>query len=243
MHLPRFFLQAITVLFSWALSCPAVEFTTAIVGDTMPDWEVHGGPPGAWSIQDGVLENPGGHRRAGWMGTRRDYSDFIISMDGHFVWSVPFNLLTYLGTGLSLHFMNGDGEAIAGTFVEVDPPSGCGTPESGIPHRAPSVPGEYAPVRCATRRRWPRTPSDHDRRGPGRGLTRPRASIQPQGRHRACQPLHGYRLPGRCQARLIESRDRSIEQMRRQRQAVMVRALPSATVEDRPQVEVRCATR
>jgi len=47
-----------------------------------------------------------------------DYSDFIISMDGHFVWSVPFNLLTYLGTGLSLHFMNGDGEAIAGTFVE-----------------------------------------------------------------------------------------------------------------------------
>lgn len=47
-----------------------------------------------------------------------DWSDFIVSMDGHFVWSVPFNLLTYLGTGLSLHFMNGDGQAIAGTFVE-----------------------------------------------------------------------------------------------------------------------------
>lgn len=47
-----------------------------------------------------------------------DWSDFIISMDGHFVWSVPLNLLTYAGAGLSLHFMNGDGEAIAGTFVE-----------------------------------------------------------------------------------------------------------------------------
>jgi hypothetical protein len=47
-----------------------------------------------------------------------DWSDFIISMDSHFVWSVPLNLLTYAGAGLSLHFMNGEGEAIAGTFVE-----------------------------------------------------------------------------------------------------------------------------
>ena len=47
-----------------------------------------------------------------------DWSDFIISMDSHFVWSVPLDLLTYAGAGLSLHFMNGEGEAIAGTFVE-----------------------------------------------------------------------------------------------------------------------------
>jgi hypothetical protein len=47
-----------------------------------------------------------------------DWSDFIISMDGHFVWSVPLDLLTFAGAGMSLHFLNGDGEAISGTFVE-----------------------------------------------------------------------------------------------------------------------------
>jgi hypothetical protein len=47
-----------------------------------------------------------------------DWSDFIISMDSHFVWSVPLDLLTYAGAGLSLHFMNGEGDAISGTFVE-----------------------------------------------------------------------------------------------------------------------------
>lgn len=46
------------------------------------------------------------------------YRDFIISMDGHFVWSVPLDLLTFAGAGMSLHFMNGEGEALNGTFVE-----------------------------------------------------------------------------------------------------------------------------
>jgi len=46
------------------------------------------------------------------------WSDFILGMDGHFVWSVPLDLLTYAGGGFSVHFMNGDGEAINGTFVE-----------------------------------------------------------------------------------------------------------------------------
>lgn len=47
-----------------------------------------------------------------------DWSDFILSMDGHFVWSIPMDLLTFAGGGLSLHFMDGDGAAIKGTFVE-----------------------------------------------------------------------------------------------------------------------------
>jgi hypothetical protein len=47
-----------------------------------------------------------------------DWSDFILGMDGHFVWSVPFDLLTYAGGGLSVHIMDGDGESIQGTFVE-----------------------------------------------------------------------------------------------------------------------------
>ncbi|MBT8397586.1 MAG: hypothetical protein HKO65_08965 [Gemmatimonadetes bacterium] len=47
-----------------------------------------------------------------------EYTDFIVSMDSHFVWSIPLDLLTFAGGGLSLHFMDGDGEAIKGTFVE-----------------------------------------------------------------------------------------------------------------------------
>ena len=47
-----------------------------------------------------------------------DWSDFILSLDGHFVWSVPLDLLTFAGAGMSLHIMDGDGEAIKGTFVE-----------------------------------------------------------------------------------------------------------------------------
>jgi hypothetical protein len=47
-----------------------------------------------------------------------DWSDFILSMDGHLVWSVPLDLLTFAGGGVSLHIMDGDGMAIRGTFVE-----------------------------------------------------------------------------------------------------------------------------
>jgi hypothetical protein len=47
-----------------------------------------------------------------------DWSDFILSLDAHFVWSIPFDLLSFAGGGVSLHIMNGDGDAIAGTFVE-----------------------------------------------------------------------------------------------------------------------------
>lgn len=47
-----------------------------------------------------------------------DWSDFILSLDGHFVWSIPLDLLTYAGGGVSLHIMNGEGDAIKGTFVE-----------------------------------------------------------------------------------------------------------------------------
>jgi hypothetical protein len=47
-----------------------------------------------------------------------DWSDLVLSLDGHFVWSIPLDLLTYLGGGISLHIMNGEGNAITGTFVE-----------------------------------------------------------------------------------------------------------------------------
>jgi len=56
-----------------------------------------------------------------WMGTDLgviDWSDLVLSLDGHFVWAIPFDFLSYAGGGVSAHIMNGDGAAISGTFVE-----------------------------------------------------------------------------------------------------------------------------
>lgn len=47
-----------------------------------------------------------------------DWSDIALSLDAHFVWSVPYDFLTFLGGGVSAHLLNGEGEAIGGTFVE-----------------------------------------------------------------------------------------------------------------------------
>jgi hypothetical protein len=47
-----------------------------------------------------------------------DQTDLVLSLDSHFVWSIPFGMLSYLGGGVSAHIMNGDGVAINGTFVE-----------------------------------------------------------------------------------------------------------------------------
>lgn len=47
-----------------------------------------------------------------------EWSDLVLSVDGHFVWSIPFGFLSYAGAGGSAHLMNGKGPAIDGTFVE-----------------------------------------------------------------------------------------------------------------------------
>lgn len=47
-----------------------------------------------------------------------EWSDLALSLDGHFVWSIPLHLLSYVGAGLTVHIMNGKGPAISGTFVE-----------------------------------------------------------------------------------------------------------------------------
>lgn len=47
-----------------------------------------------------------------------EWSDVSLAVDGHFVWSTPFGFLTFLGTGLGLHALNGTGAAVDGTFVE-----------------------------------------------------------------------------------------------------------------------------
>lgn len=47
-----------------------------------------------------------------------EWSDLALSVDGHFVWNTPVNVLTYAGAGLGFHALNGQGAAIDDTFVE-----------------------------------------------------------------------------------------------------------------------------
>jgi hypothetical protein len=47
-----------------------------------------------------------------------DRSDFVVSLDGDYVWAVPLKLFFSTGVGLSVHFLNGSGAAIDETFVE-----------------------------------------------------------------------------------------------------------------------------
>ncbi len=51
------------------------------------------------------------------LGTIR-WTDIRLGLDTHVVWRVPYDVLTYAGVGASAHLLNGDGEAINGTFVE-----------------------------------------------------------------------------------------------------------------------------
>lgn len=46
------------------------------------------------------------------------WRDVALSVDGQFVWSIPPGLLGYAGLGASAHLLDGQGEAIDGTFVE-----------------------------------------------------------------------------------------------------------------------------
>lgn len=47
-----------------------------------------------------------------------DWSDLSLGLDAHVVWDVRWGLLTFAGLGTSVHFLNGSGSAIAGTFIE-----------------------------------------------------------------------------------------------------------------------------
>lgn len=47
-----------------------------------------------------------------------EWSDLALSIDGHFVWNTPIDVLTFVGAGLGFHALNGQGAAINDTFVE-----------------------------------------------------------------------------------------------------------------------------
>ena len=46
------------------------------------------------------------------------WSDLSLGVDAHMVWTVPLNIITYLGGGLGLHALNGRGSSIEDTFIE-----------------------------------------------------------------------------------------------------------------------------
>lgn len=47
-----------------------------------------------------------------------EWSDLSLSVDGHFVWNTPIQVLTFAGGGVGLHALNGQGDAIDDTLVE-----------------------------------------------------------------------------------------------------------------------------
>jgi len=42
----------------------------------------------------------------------------VIGLDGHFAWNLSNTVLSYVGTGIAAHVLNGKGAAIEGTFIE-----------------------------------------------------------------------------------------------------------------------------
>lgn len=68
-------------------------------------------------IADLVVEQTGGPRPDLDLGSI-NYTDIALGLDAQIVWEVPLDLLTYGGMGVAAHFIDGDGNAINGTFVE-----------------------------------------------------------------------------------------------------------------------------
>jgi len=68
-------------------------------------------------VADLVAEQTGGPRPDLDLGDIT-YSDVALGVDVQVVWELPLDLLTFGGFGVAAHLINGDGDAIAGTFVE-----------------------------------------------------------------------------------------------------------------------------
>ena len=49
---------------------------------------------------------------------RVEWRDLSVGTDAQFVWRVPYDILTYAGLGVAIHFRNGSGEAVDDTFIE-----------------------------------------------------------------------------------------------------------------------------
>jgi hypothetical protein len=49
---------------------------------------------------------------------RVEWSDLVLGVDAHVVWTAPLEVLTFVGVGTSLHALNGRGDLIDDTFIE-----------------------------------------------------------------------------------------------------------------------------
>jgi opacity protein-like surface antigen len=64
-----------------------------------------------------VLQEQGVDISADDLGTV-EWSDLALGVDAQMVWTTPLQMLTFVGANLSLHALNGRGDAIGGTFIE-----------------------------------------------------------------------------------------------------------------------------
>jgi hypothetical protein len=46
------------------------------------------------------------------------WSDLVLGLDAHVVWTAPLNIITFVGGGLAVHALNGRGDVIDDTFIE-----------------------------------------------------------------------------------------------------------------------------
>jgi hypothetical protein len=68
-------------------------------------------------IEDLITEQSGAPSPPLDLGTIR-WRDVAVGVDGHVVWDSPIDLLTYGGIGVTAHILDGDGDAIADTFID-----------------------------------------------------------------------------------------------------------------------------
>jgi hypothetical protein len=64
-----------------AVSAAAVEdeeFVSLFDGQDLIGWKAFGGEPDTWKVEDGLLVGSG--KGGGWLGTRRDYTDFVLRL-------------------------------------------------------------------------------------------------------------------------------------------------------------------
>jgi hypothetical protein len=64
-----------------------------------------------------ITEQSGAPSPALDLGTIR-WRDVAVGVDAHVVWDSLLDLLTYGGLGVTAHVLDGDGDAIAGTFID-----------------------------------------------------------------------------------------------------------------------------
>lgn len=64
-----------------------------------------------------IADQTGGPAPALDLGSIR-WRDIAIGVDAHVVWDTLFDVLTYGGLGVTAHILDGDGDAITGTFID-----------------------------------------------------------------------------------------------------------------------------